>query len=154
MPYPHKLKEIIQFFESFSDEEKRENLIAYADSVKKHEPTTGEIFNLEDIRHDQECTDTVGIFLRVDAENCVFFKVTLGPHVQTLTRAMTTILCQGLNGSKIDQILNVSQDFISRIVGNELVRIRSQTVYYVLGRMKTACRVYLAQKITESQTTT
>ena len=34
-------------------------------------------------------------------------------------------------------------DFVPRIVGGNLVRIRSQTVYYILTRMKSACKVYL-----------
>jgi cysteine desulfuration protein SufE len=34
-------------------------------------------------------------------------------------------------------------DFVTRIVGTELVRLRSQTVYYVLTRIKGICKVYL-----------
>ena len=34
-------------------------------------------------------------------------------------------------------------DFVTRIVGAELVRIRSQTTYYVLSRIKGICKVYL-----------
>ena len=30
-----------------------------------------------------------------------------------------------------------------RVVGSELVRVRSQTVYYVLSRIKGICKVYL-----------
>ena len=32
---------------------------------------------------------------------------------------------------------------MTRIVGTELVRIRSQTVYYVLTRIKSICKVWL-----------
>jgi cysteine desulfuration protein SufE len=32
---------------------------------------------------------------------------------------------------------------VTRIVGTELVRIRSQTVYYVLTRIKSICKVWL-----------
>jgi cysteine desulfuration protein SufE len=56
--------------------------------------------------------------------------------VQTLTKAMATILCRGLNGSTLTEVLAVPQDFVPRIVGADLVRLRSQTVYYVLSRMK------------------
>ena len=32
---------------------------------------------------------------------------------------------------------------MTRIVGSELVRVRSQTIYYVLTRIKGICKVYL-----------
>ena len=144
--YPEKLQEIIEFFEYLSDDEKRENLIAYADNARHQEPRPNESFDLEDIRKDEECTDTVGVFLKVDMDDRAWVRISLGPQVQTLTRAMTSILCKGLNGSSAESILEVPQDFVPRVVGGELVRIRSQTVYYVLGRMKGACKVYLSRK--------
>src|SRR3954471_2195286 len=93
--YPPKLASIISLFESLPEEEKRENLIAYAEQAKKHEPKEGEQFDLEDVRKDEECTDTVGVFMKVDPEQGAHFRITLGPQVQTLTRAMTSILCRG-----------------------------------------------------------
>ena len=109
------------------------------DQAKRHEPRVGETFDFEDTRKDAECTDTVGIFLRVDVEQRVRFRVTLGPQVQTLTRAMAVILCTGLEGATVEEVLALPADFVPRIVGAQLVRIRSQTVYYVLMRMKEAC---------------
>ena len=94
------------------------------------------------MRKDEECTDTVGIFLQVDPERHAHFRITLGPQVQTLTKAMTSILCRGLDGCTLDEILELPADFVPKIVGGQLVRIRSQTVYYILTRMKSACRVY------------
>ena len=79
----------------------------------------------------------------MDAARHVHFRVTLGPQVQTLTKAMTSILCRGLDGSTLEEILDLPSDFVPRIVGGNLVRIRSQTVYYILTRMKSACKVYL-----------
>ncbi len=70
-------------------------------------------------------------------------RMTLGPEVQTLTRSMTAILCKGLEGSTPQEILDLPSDFVTRIVGTELVRIRSQTVYYVLTRIKSICKVWL-----------
>lgn len=116
-------------------------LINFADGAVRQAPQEGEVFDLEDVRKDEDCTDTVGIFLRVQDGGC-HFRITLGPQVQTLTRAMTTILCQGLNGSAPDEVMDVPADFVPRIVGAELVRLRSQTVYYVLGRMKAAVKVW------------
>jgi cysteine desulfuration protein SufE len=69
--------------------------------------------------------------------------MTLGPEVQTLTRAMTAILCKGLDGSTPQEILDLPSDFVTRIVGTELVRVRSQTVYYVLTRIKSICKVWM-----------
>lgn len=141
-PFPAKLQAIIDLFAGLPEEEKRENLIAYAEQAKKHEPRAGETFALEDVRKDEECTDTVGVFLQADAERRVHFRVTLGEKVQTLTKAMTSILCRGLDGCTLEEVLDLPADFVPQIVGGQLVRIRSQTVYYVLTRMKTACKIY------------
>ena len=140
---PPALQEIIDLFEYLPDPEKRENLINYSESAANWEPAEGESFSLEDVRKDEECTDTVGIFLNVDADNRTEFKVSLGPKVQTLTKAMTAILCRGLKGCTPEEILAIPADFVPRIIGAELVRQRSQTVYYVLSRMKGAAKVYL-----------
>lgn len=140
--YPEKLQEIIDLFRALSEEEKRENLIAYAEQVRICEPVSGETYQFEDVRKDEECTDTVGIFLKVDSAQRVHFRVTLGEKVQTLTKAMSSILCHGLKGCSLEEILALSSDFVPQIVGRQLVRIRSQTVYYVLTRMKSACKAY------------
>jgi cysteine desulfuration protein SufE len=141
--YPPKLKAIINLFESLPEIERRETLVAYADSAKKQEPHPGEKFALEDIRKDEECADTAGVFLRIDDDGKAHFRMTLGPEVQTLTRAMTAILCKGLDGQTPQEILELPGDFVTRIVGAELVRVRSQTIYYVLTRMKGICKAYL-----------
>ena len=140
---PAKLQQIVDLFHSLSDEEKRENLILYADATKRHEPKPGETFDLEDIRKDEECADTVGVYLKVHPDGQTQFRVTLGPQVQTLTKAMTAILCKGLEGCSPAEILTVPSSFVPQIVGGQLVRIRSQTTYYVLSRMKGICKVYL-----------
>lgn len=93
------------------------------------------------MRKDEECTDTVGVFLQLDAEQRAHFRITLGPQVQTLTKALAAILCMGLHGTTLDEILALPADFVPKIVGGQLVRIRSQTVYYILTRMQDAARV-------------
>ncbi len=144
MSYPVRLAEIVDFFEALPEDEKRENLIAYADQSSACAPKPGEVYDLEDTRKDEECTDTVGVFLRVSpGTRAAHFAVRLGPHVQTLTRAMTAILCKGLEGATPDEIMDVPQDFVPKIVGGQLIRVRSQTVYYILTRMKSACKVWL-----------
>lgn len=140
--YPSGLQAIIDLFAGLPESERRDMLINYADRAPKCAPTEGESFDLEDVRKDEECTDTVGIFLKIDAAGQAHFKVTLGPQVQTLTKAMTSILVKGLDGASMQEILEVPADFVPLIVGSELVRLRSQTVYYVLTRMKSAVKVH------------
>ena len=141
--YPPKLNNIIDLFEMLPEVERRETLVSYADSAKKQEPKPGEQFDLEDVRKDEECADTVGVYLHVDDEGKAHFRMTLGPEVQTLTRAMTAILCKGLDGATPQEIMDLPSDFVTRIVGEQLVRVRSQTTYYILTRMKGICKVYL-----------
>ncbi len=141
--YPHGLQTIIDLFQSLPDEEKRETLISYAEQAPKWAPKGGDPFDLEDVRKDEECTDTVGVYLRVSPERKVLFRVSLGPQVQTLTRAMTAILCRGLDKAGLDEVLEVPSDFVPKIVGADLVRVRSHTVYYVLTRMKGVVKAYL-----------
>src|SRR6266699_2662399 len=141
--YPAKLNKIINLFESLPEDERRETLVSYADNAKKQEPREGENFNLVDVRKDEECMDTVGVYLHVEENGKAHIRMTLGPEVQTLTRAMTAVLCKGLEGCTPQEILDLPSDFVTRIVGAELVRIRSQTINYVLTRIKSICKVYL-----------
>src|SRR5438105_4233912 len=97
--YPTQLNKIINLFESLPEDERRETLVSYADIAKKQEPREGENFDLIDVRKDEECTDTVGVYLHVDENGRAHIRMTLGPGVQTLTRSMTAILCKGLDGS-------------------------------------------------------
>jgi cysteine desulfuration protein SufE len=141
--YPPKLNNIIQLFEHLPEDERRETLVSYAGNAAKQQPRPGETFDLEDVRKDEECADTVGVYLHVDANGKAHIRMSLGPEVQTLTRAMTSILCKGLEGATPQDILDVPADFVTRIVGAELVRVRSQTTYYVLQRIKGICKVWL-----------
>ena len=146
MSYPAKLSAIIELFSGLPDAEKRETLIAYADQAKSQEPRDGESFVLEDVRKDEECTDTVAIYLRLDEQGGAHFRISLGPQVQTLTRAMSSILCKGLEGVSPTDILEIPADFVPKIVGAELVRLRSQTVYYLLTRIKSVSKVWLQRQ--------
>src|SRR5215813_15131067 len=113
--YPPKLNNIINLFESLPEDERRETLVSYADSAKRQEPRDGENFDLVDVRKDEECTDTVGVYLHVDDDGKAHIRMTLGLEVQTLTRSMATILCKGLDGSTPQEILDLPSDFVSRI---------------------------------------
>src|SRR5476649_61843 len=114
--YPPKLEAIINLFESLPEIERRETLVSYADNAKKQEPHPAEKFAIEDVRKDEECADTVGVYLQVE-DGKAHFRMTLGPELQTLTRAMTAILCKGLDGRTPREILDLPSDFITRIVG-------------------------------------
>jgi cysteine desulfuration protein SufE len=136
--YPPSLQRIVDLLEHLPEAERRETLVSYSEQASTQGPKEGETFQLEDVRKDEECTDTVGVFLKIDPDQRVQFRITLGPQVQTLTKAMTTILCKGLNGASVEEILAVPADFVPKLVGAQLVRARSQTVYYILTRMKGA----------------
>lgn len=135
---PSALQETVEFFEHLSEPERRDELREAAETAVSWVRNEGESYELADVRKDRECSDTVGVFVRRDGQGRVHFRVELGPKVQTLTRAMTVILCRGLDGCTPQEILAVNPDFVPRIVGADLIRLRSQTVYYVLQRMKEA----------------
>lgn len=138
MLYPPALSEIVRFFESLPEAERRENLIDLAVTAEKYGPRASERFEIDDVRKDPECMDTVGVHLSRNGDGGLHLAISLGPKVQTLTRAMAAILCRGLEGASIEELVRLPQDFVPRIVGAELVRLRSQTVYYILRRIKEA----------------
>ena len=141
--YPPALQALVDLFADLSEGERREMLIHYAAGSARHTPQPGESFDIEDVRHDAECTDTVGIHLRISDGHRCHFRVTLGPEVQTLTRALSCILCEGLDGTPAEEVTSLPVSFVEKIAGASLVRLRSRTVYYVLGRMKEAAEVWL-----------
>lgn len=136
--YPPELQRLVDHFESLSEAERREGLIDLAEQCARYAPKPEVSFQFEDVRKDAECSDTVGIHIHLDDTRRVHFAVSLGCAVQTLTRAMSTILCRGLSGCTVEEVLAVPADFVPRIVGTELVQLRARTVYYVLKRMKEA----------------
>jgi cysteine desulfuration protein SufE len=143
---PPRLQEIVALFEGLPEGERRALLVHYADGAKNWAPVKGETFDIEDVRKDAECTDTVGVHLRIDRAGAACFRVSLGPQVQTLTRALTSILCHALNGLRPREIIDLDGDFVPRIVGAQLIRQRSQTVYYVLRRIKGALELWLKNR--------
>ncbi|MEM9400447.1 MAG: SufE family protein [Verrucomicrobiota bacterium] len=140
--YPEKLDKIVHFFESFEDEGKRENLLSYAERFHLFLAQEDDVFDLYDIRHDKECVDEVGIFLKVDPHNKAKIRMSLGDKVQTLTRALSAIMCEGFSGAKVKEILQTKEDFVPKIIGAQLVRARSQTMYYVFRRIQEICQKY------------
>ena len=60
------------------------------------------------------------------------------------------ILCKGLDGVEPKKILELESDFVPKIVGAQLVRLRSQTTYYILSRLKGICKVWLDRERAKS----
>jgi len=138
--FPPRLQALVDLFSGLPENERRELLIHYANGSRRHAPRQGEVFDIEEVRKDAECTDTVGIHIRLGDGGRCHFRVTLGPEVQTLTRALTSVLCEGLDGAPAAEVLAVPDHFVDEIAGAELVRLRSRTVHYVFHRMKEAVR--------------
>jgi len=138
MAYPPALQEIIDLCEGLPEPERREALWSYAEAAAAHEPQAEERYQVIDERKDPECLDQVGIYLAVDEEGMATYRIHLGPKVQTLTRALATILCKGFNGAPLGAILDTDVTFVSQIVGEQLMRLRSRTVYYLVQRMRSA----------------
>ncbi|MCA1963978.1 MAG: hypothetical protein LDL31_08550, partial [Prosthecobacter sp.] len=90
----------------------------------------------QEVRRDSFCSDIVGVHIQKEDSGRLHFAISLGPKVQTLTRALAVILSRGLDGCYPIDVLSVSSDVVSRIVGSELVRLRSKTVYYILERIQ------------------
>lgn len=139
------LQEIIELFEHLPEDERRENLISMAEAATSFARKPGQEFLFEDVRKDHECSDTVGLFLNIDDACRIYFAIELGPKVQTLTRAMAAILCRGLNGCSAMEILTMNTDFVTRIIGADLVRLRSQTVHYIFNRLKHAIEIAMSE---------
>jgi cysteine desulfuration protein SufE len=134
---PPALQSIADLFSGLSENERRELLIHYAAGAARYAPQSGETFDIEDVRHDPECMDTVGVHLKVIDGRCRF-RVSFGPQVQTLTRALTAILCEGLAGATMDEVQSLPDNAAEKFAGAQLVRLRSRTTAYVLRRMKNA----------------
>jgi cysteine desulfuration protein SufE len=144
MSYPEKMQKLISFFMRLSPIEKRENLVWLANQAEQFFPRKGELFDIEDVRKDRECSDVVGVHIKVmdkdqDVEK-LLIRVSLGKEVQTLTRAMAVVLCEGLDGASIREVLELKRDFVLDILGEPLVRTRSRTVYYMLERLQELVR--------------
>ena len=137
---PPPLAALVAFFEALPEVERRDNLVAYAEKARSIAPRAGEGFAVEDLRKDAQCTDFVGVYLRLKPGGGVALRMTLGPEVQTLTRAMAVLLCRGLEGALPGHIAALDPAFVTRLVGCDLVRIRARTVYYVLERIQECCR--------------
>jgi cysteine desulfuration protein SufE len=135
---PAAMLEITRLFEGVTEDQRRELLLSLAASAPRWQPVPDELFDFNDIRKDADCSDAAGIHLRRRKDGKLTLRISLGPEVQTLTRAMAAVLCQGLEGSTACEIAAVPESLATEIAGTELVRLRSRSVYYLLRRVKEA----------------
>src|SRR5690606_16955642 len=90
----------------------RASLISYAQRVDGFRPPEGMEMDLTSVRKDAECEDTVGVFLKFNDQGQVRFYIETGPNVQTLTKALACILCEGLSGEMPQTIMELPADFV------------------------------------------
>ncbi len=145
---PKRLERIASYFEQLDEQSRRERLIAYAEQSEKWQPQPDDEILYQDIRKDEECLDEVGVFIVSDAEG-VAYRMQYGKDVQILTRAIGTILSDGLNHAKPEEVTSLPADVIHRIIGQQLFRNRSQSIYYIFNRIKQAMKRYLETTIPE-----
>lgn len=135
MKTPSKLSDLVSLCESLSDVERRDILISYAQKAPRFAPESGVEYDFCEVRKDVVCTDEVGVFARL-VDGRVSLRVSLGAQVQTLTKALTAILCEVLEGATPEEVLAVDRGFVVAVIGEQMVRARSQTIYYVLDRIQ------------------
>jgi sulfur transfer protein SufE len=115
------------------------NLIALASDLKQLAPNAGETWDVRDVRQDLECADTVGLYVRRDS-NGVRLAAEVGAEVTTLTKALTALMVQHLDGETPTAIASVTASQLSGIVPESLLRQRQNTVNYAVQRLQDAVR--------------
>ncbi len=131
------LENTVKRFESLPREGRIQGLIDLADGLPRLAPPEGAHWDVTDIRQDQECQDTVGLYARRDGER-VRLAAEVGQEVTTLTRALTALWVENLDGETATEILDLDPAVVGRVVGETLMRQRSNTAYYTLRRLKEA----------------
>jgi cysteine desulfuration protein SufE len=135
------LESTVKLFESLPKETKIQGLISLSDSLPKLAPDLKESWEVQDVRKDHECLDVVGLYARRDDAGHVKLAATVGREVTTLTRALTALFVENLSGESAEHILDVQPDVIPRVVGEALMKQRSNTAYYTLRRIKEAVEI-------------
>lgn len=143
---PQRLERIASYFEHLDEQSRRERLIAYADQSGKWLPQPDDNILYQDIRKDEECLDEVGVYI-VDDDGHIAWRMQYGKDVQILTRAIGTILSDGLNHADAEEVLSMPADVVHRIIGQQLFRNRSQSIYYIFNRIKQAMKQYQKTQI-------
>ena len=105
---PSKLQEIVDDFASMSREEKLETLLAYAETF----PPLPEWLKEKRDRMEPvpECMTPVFLFAEQQPDGGVHFYLDIPPQSPTV-RGLASILANGLNGSRPEEIIGVPGDF-------------------------------------------
>jgi len=105
---PPKLQEIVDDFASMTREDKIETLIAYAESFP---PLPGWLIEERDkMEPVPECMTPVRLFGEKQPDGGVVFHFDIPPQSPTV-RGLASILANGLNALKPEEILSVPTDF-------------------------------------------
>ena len=108
MPLPPKLQEIVDDFASMTREEKVETLVAYSESLP---PLPDRLKEMRDkMEPVPECMTPVFLHGEKQTDGGVVFYFDIPPQSPTV-RGLASLLANGLNGSKPEEILSVPADF-------------------------------------------
>ena len=113
------------------------NLIKLAGNLKQLAPDASHHWDVKDVRQDLECADTVGLYVR-RSEAGVRLAAEVGQEVTTLTKALTALMVQHLDGETPSAIASVTASQLSSIVPESLLRQRQNTVNYAVQRLRDA----------------
>src|SRR5258706_2177751 len=144
MPLPPKLQEIVDDFASMAREEKLETLIAYAESF----PTLPDWLKekRDSMEAVPECMTPVFLFGEKQPNGGIHFYLDIPPQSPTV-RGLASILREGLNGCKPDEILAVPADFYLPMNLQEAVSQQRMNGFTgVLAHMKHVGVPYLENK--------
>jgi sulfur transfer protein SufE len=132
----------VQHFESLDNSARIQALIGLAQTVGEVDPTSVQEWDFSEVRQDEECLDSLGVYLKKD-QTRLQLAASVGDETTTLTRALTSVLVQHLNGETPERILEVKDSLVPRLVGESLLRQRRNTAYYPLRRIQDAVRHFV-----------
>jgi len=144
MPLPPKLQEIVDDFASMSREEKIETLIGYAETF----PSLPDWLKEEREKMDTvpECMTPVCLLPEKLPDGGITFHFDIPPQSPTV-RGLASILANGLNGSKPEEIISVPADFFTPMKLEEAItQQRINGFIGVLAHMKQAAVRMLEDK--------
>ncbi len=141
---PPKLQEIVDDFAGMTREEKLETLIAYAETFPPlPEWLMEERDKMEPV---PECMTPVRLFGEKQPDDGIIFHFDIPPQSPTV-RGLASILANGLNGSKPEEILKVPADFFTPMKLEEAItHQRINGFMGVLAHMKQAAVKLLEKK--------
>jgi cysteine desulfuration protein SufE len=136
MSLPPKLQEIVDDFATMSREEKLETLIGYSETLA---PLPDRFKEARDkMENVPECMTPVYLFAEKQSDGRIDFYFDIPPQSPTV-RGLTSILANGLNGTKVEEILSVPADFFLPMKLDEAVsQQRIHGFMGVLAHMKQA----------------